>query len=75
MYRSHTGDMGPVSLVVECQQKLNFSPASLAIMGEKLGMDLRIGQPACCGLCQEPLFSGIVDLFKSVDNCMKGCYM
>jgi hypothetical protein len=26
-------------------------------------------------LCQEPFFSGAVDLFKSVDDCMKGCYM
>jgi hypothetical protein len=25
-YRSHAGDMGPVSLVVGCQQKLDFSP-------------------------------------------------
>jgi hypothetical protein len=26
MYRSHASDMGAVSLVVGCQQKLNFSP-------------------------------------------------
>jgi hypothetical protein len=26
MYRSHAGDMGPVSLVVSCQQKLDFFP-------------------------------------------------
>jgi hypothetical protein len=25
-YRSHVGDMGPVSLIAGCQQKLVFSP-------------------------------------------------
>jgi hypothetical protein len=35
-------------------------PASLAGSGEKLGTDPRIGQPACCGLCREPFFSGAV---------------
>jgi hypothetical protein len=65
-----------VSVKDRCQQKLEFSAiASLAVMGEKLGMDPWIGQPACCRLCQEPFFSGAVNLFKSVDNCMKGCYM
>jgi hypothetical protein len=38
-------------------------------------MDPQIGQPACCGLCQEPFFSGGVDLFKFVDDCMKGCHI
>jgi hypothetical protein len=28
-------------------------PASLASSREKLSTDPRIGQPACCGLCQE----------------------
>jgi hypothetical protein len=67
--------MGPVSLVVGCQQELTFSHCSLAVVGEKLGMDPRIGWPSCCGLCWEPFFSGAVDLFKSVDDCMKGFYM
>jgi hypothetical protein len=76
MYRSHAGDMGPVSLVVSCQQKLDFSPtAPLAVVGEKLGTDPRIGQPACCELCREPFFSGAVDLFKSGDDCMKDCHI
>jgi hypothetical protein len=44
-------------------------------MGEKLGTDLRIGQPACCELCREPFFSGTVDPFKSVDDCVKGCHI
>jgi hypothetical protein len=52
-----------------------FPTASLAVMGEKLGTDLWIGQSACCGLCREPFFSGAVDPFKSVDDCVKGCYM
>jgi hypothetical protein len=66
--------MGPVSLVAGCSQNLVFSPASLVIMGEKLGMDPRTGQPACCGLGLEPFFSGAVDLFKFADDYAKGCY-
>jgi hypothetical protein len=31
-------------------------------------MDPRISQPACCGLCQEPFFSGAVTLSSTVDN-------
>jgi hypothetical protein len=51
-----------------------FPTASLAAMGEKVGMDPRIGQPSCCRLFREHLFSGAVDLFKSVDDYTKGCY-
>jgi hypothetical protein len=43
-------------------------------MGEKLGTDSRIGQLACYGLCWEPFFSGVVVLFKSIDDYAKGCY-
>jgi hypothetical protein len=43
-------------------------------MGEKLGTDPRTGQPACCGLGRELFFSRAVDLFKSVNNYMKGYY-
>jgi hypothetical protein len=65
--------MGPVSLVVSCTQKLTFPHCSLVVMGEKLGMDPRIEWPSCCRVCREPFFSGAVDLFKSVDDYMKGC--
>jgi hypothetical protein len=76
MYRSHVGDMSPVRLVVRCQQKFDFSLLlHFSVMGEKLCMDPRIGQPTCCRLCLEPFFSGAVDLFKSVDDCIKCCYM
>jgi hypothetical protein len=51
-----------------------FSTASLTVVGEKLGTDPWIGQPSCCGLCQEPFFLGAVDLFKSVDGYAKGYY-
>jgi hypothetical protein len=51
-----------------------FPTASLAIVGEKLGMDLWIKQPLSCGLCWEPFFSGEMDLYKSVDDFVKGCY-
>jgi hypothetical protein len=58
-----------------CEQVLNaLIIASMAILGEKLGMDPWIDQPACCGLCQEPFFSGAVVLLDSVDDYAKGCY-
>jgi hypothetical protein len=75
IYRSHVGDMGLVSLVASCQQKVSFAPTiSLVGSGEKLDTDPRIGQPSWCGLCQEPFFSGAVDLLNSVDDYAKGCY-
>jgi hypothetical protein len=68
--------MGLVSLVAGCHQMLDFAPTtSLVGSGEKLGMDLRIGQPVCCGLYREPFFSGVVALLNSVDDYVKGCYM
>jgi hypothetical protein len=51
-----------------------FHTASVAVIGEKLGTDLWIGQSSCCGLGWEPFFSGAVDLFKSIDDYAKGCY-
>jgi hypothetical protein len=49
--------------------------ASMVGSGEKLGTDQRIGQPACCGLCQELFFSGAVSLLNSVDDYVKGCHV
>jgi hypothetical protein len=46
----------------------------MAVVGENLGTNPQIGQPTCCGLCREPFLSGVVDLFKSIDDCAKGCY-
>jgi hypothetical protein len=39
-YRSHVGDMGPVSLVVGCQQELNFSPLLFGCCGREAGYGL-----------------------------------
>jgi hypothetical protein len=50
-------------------------PASLASSGEKLGMDPRISQPACCGLCREPFFSGAVGSVQISRRLMKGCHV
>jgi hypothetical protein len=55
---------------------LGFTPtASMASRGEKLGWDMRIGQPTGWGLCQEPFFLGAVALLSSVDNYAKGCHV
>jgi hypothetical protein len=54
---------------------LGFAPTALLVgSAEKLGMNLRIGQSVCYGLCQEPFFSGAVALLNSVDDYTKGCY-
>jgi hypothetical protein len=50
-------------------------PASLAGSGEKLGADLRIGQPARCGLCREPFFSGAVGSVQICRRLAKGCHV
>jgi hypothetical protein len=75
-YRLHTGDMGPVSLVVGCQQKIGFAPPTASMIGirEKLSTDSRIDQSSCCGLDHEPFFSGAMTLLNSVGDYTKGCY-
>jgi hypothetical protein len=50
-------------------------PASLAGSGEKLGADPWIGQPACCGLCREPFFSGAVGSVEICRRLVKGCHV
>jgi hypothetical protein len=48
---------------------LGFAPTALLVgLGEKLGTDSWVGQPACYGLCQEPIFSGALALLNSVDG-------
>jgi hypothetical protein len=43
-------------------------------MWEKLSTDSQIDQLACCGLGRDPFFSWAVDMFKSADDYVKGCY-
>jgi hypothetical protein len=52
-----------------------FLTTSLTVMEEKLGTDLQTDQLSCCGLGREPFFSRVVDMFKSVDDYMKDCYV
>jgi hypothetical protein len=68
--------MRPVSLVADRQQMIGFAhTTSMDVLGEKLGTDLRIGQPTCCGLCQGSFFSGALALLNYVDDYAKGCYV
>jgi hypothetical protein len=55
-------------------EALLFPTTSLDVVVEKLGTDLRIDQPLCCGLCRDSFFLRVVDLFKFVDDYAKGCY-
>jgi hypothetical protein len=53
-----------------------FTPiASMAIAGEELGMDPRMGRSACCGLRREVFFSGAVALSTVVDDSAKSCHI
>jgi hypothetical protein len=68
--------MGPVNLIAHCQQMVGFTPtASMAAMGEKLGMNPRIGQPLRCRSGREPCFLRVVALSIVVDDYTKGCYV
>jgi hypothetical protein len=50
-----------------------FTPtASMAGLGEKLGMDPQISQSAHWGLCREPFFSRAVALSITVEDFAKG---
>jgi hypothetical protein len=47
----------------------------MAGLGEKLGTDPWIGQPACCGLYREPFFSGAVGSVQICRCLTKGCHI
>jgi hypothetical protein len=52
-----------------------FTPiASMAVLGEKLGMNSWINQPSCYGLGREPFFLGAMSLSIAVDDFTKGYY-
>jgi hypothetical protein len=46
----------------------------MAVLGEKVGTDPQISQLVCCGLRQDPFYSGVVAMSIVVDDFMKGCY-
>jgi hypothetical protein len=74
-YWSHVGDIGPVSLVVGHQQKVDFAlTTSLVGSREKLGTDPWLSQSTWYGLCRKLFFSGAVVMFNSIDDYVKGCY-
>jgi hypothetical protein len=76
MYSSHAG-------VYESSKPNSWSPiwawltptTSLADSRDKLGMDPRVNQPACCGLYQEPFLSDVVESVQICQRRTKGCYM
>jgi hypothetical protein len=76
MYRLHAGVYGPSKPSSLPSTEGGFTLiASMVALGEKLGTDQRIDQPACYGLCREPFFSGAVALSIVVDDFVKGCHM
>jgi hypothetical protein len=75
MYRSHAGDMSPVSLVACHRQKLGLSLLLHWLAWEKLGTNPWIGLPVCCKLCREPFFSGAMGSVQIYRRLMKGCHI
>jgi hypothetical protein len=73
-YWSHAVVYGPSKLNSRMSiEAWLFPTASMVGFRGKLGTDPRITQPGW-GLHREPFFLRAVDLFKSVDDCAKGCY-
>jgi hypothetical protein len=73
MYRSHAGVYVPGKPSSLLSTEGGFAPtASIVTLGKKLGMDPRIGQPACCGLYRDSFFSAAVALSIIVDDFTKG---
>jgi hypothetical protein len=75
-YRSHAGVYGPSKPSSWSPTGAWITPtASLVGSGEKLDTDPRAGQPACCGLCREAFFLGVVGSVQICRCLTKGCYM
>jgi hypothetical protein len=76
MYWSHADVYGPSKPCSRLSTEAwLFSTTSFVVVGEKLSTNPQISQSTCRGLCREPFLSGVVDLFKSVHDCVKGCYI
>jgi hypothetical protein len=75
MYRLHAGVYGPSKPSSQLSTEAWLFPiTSMVGSGEKLGTEPQITQLGW-GLCRELFFSGVVDLFKSVDDGEKGYYI
>jgi hypothetical protein len=75
-YRSHVGDMGPVSLVGHHRQKVVLSLLLHWLDWERnwVRTYVSVGRSACWGLCREPFFSGAVGSIQICRWLTKGCY-
>jgi hypothetical protein len=75
-YRSHAGVYVPSKPSSLSSTESWLKPIPLLVgLGEKLGTDLRMGQPACYGLCREPFSSGAVWSIQICRWLVKGSYM
>jgi hypothetical protein len=75
-YRSHDDVYGPSKPSSWSSIGVSLTPpTSLVGSGEKLLTDPRIDQPACCGLCREPFFSGAMRSVQIYRRLTKCCYM
>jgi hypothetical protein len=76
MYQLHAGVYGPSKPSSWLPTRAWLTPTpSLVGSEEKLGTDLWVSQPACCVLCREPFFSGVVGSVQIYHCLVKGCYM
>jgi hypothetical protein len=66
--------MGPVNLVVGCQQKLNFTHCFIDFCGRETRYGPTNRSVSILLIVSGALLLGAVDLFESVDDSAKGCY-
>jgi hypothetical protein len=76
MYRSHAGDMGPISLVAGCRQRVALPPLLQLLAQERNWVRTRGSVSRRVVDCvRSPFFSGTVALSIAVDNFAKGCHV
>jgi hypothetical protein len=64
--------MGLVSLVVGCQQEIDFSALLFGCCGREAGYGPVNRMAVVLWMVSGAFISGVVNLFKYVDDCMKG---
>jgi hypothetical protein len=67
--------MGTISLIVDYQQELDFFPLFFGYCEREVGYGPTDRMAVVLWVVSGAFFSGAVDLFKSIDDCIKGCYM
>jgi hypothetical protein len=74
-YRPHVSDMDPISIVVGCQQKVDFSPLLHWLLWERSWVRTRGSHDRRALYCVGSLSSWMQWICSNMLMTMKGCYM